>query len=165
MVSVQGLRLANLAWRVQATKVTIVPACQVEGERSTSKSHHGHRKWQSGTAIPQYSTSKPTYAWPCDKVAIIGWQYLCLWAPVMLALPAPPLLLTTVLACQVEAERGALAVHIEYIEDGSLGEPILSIQDAIRAKSYLSPPVELTTNIGDAAKALSEAQHTITNAR
>lgn len=75
------------------------------------------------------------------------------------------MLLTTVLACQVEAERGAQAVHIEYIEDGSLGEPILSIQDAIKAKSYLSPPVELTTNIGDAAKALSEAQHTITNAR
>ena len=66
---------------------------------------------------------------------------------------------------QVEAERGAQAVDIEYIEDETLGKPILSIQEAIAAGSYLHPPVEMTTNIGDAAQALQEAEHTIKGAK
>lgn len=71
----------------------------------------------------------------------------------------------TCVVSQVEAERGAQAVEIEYIEDGSLGKPVLNIQEAIAAKSYLHPPVEMTTNIGDAAEALQEAEHTIKGAR
>ncbi|DBA80138.1 TPA: hypothetical protein ACH3X2_007614 [Trebouxia sp. C0005] len=66
---------------------------------------------------------------------------------------------------QVEAERGAQAVQVEYIADSNLGTPLLCIRDAIKADSYYSPPMDLVTTIGDAKTAMSEAQCTITDAR
>lgn len=72
---------------------------------------------------------------------------------------------TITLPVQVEAERGAQAVDIEYVEDGSLGKPVLNIKEAIAAGSYHQPPVDMTTNIGNAAEALQEAEHVIKGAR
>ena len=66
---------------------------------------------------------------------------------------------------QVEAERGAEAVEVEYIEDANLGQPILSIAEAIKANSYFDPPMDLVTTIGDAKSAMQKAQYTIKNAR
>ncbi len=66
---------------------------------------------------------------------------------------------------QVEAERGAQAVQVEYIQDDSLGSPLLCIGDAIQAGSYYDPPMDLVTTIGDAKAALKKAQYTIKDAR
>jgi len=66
---------------------------------------------------------------------------------------------------QVEAERGAQAVQVEYIQDSNLGSPLLCITDAVKAGSYYNPPMDLVTTIGDAKKAMTKAQYTITNAR
>ncbi len=66
---------------------------------------------------------------------------------------------------QVEAERGAQAVQVEYIQDSNLGSPLLCIRDAIKAGSYYNPPMDLVTNIGDAKTAMTKAQYTITDAR
>lgn len=65
----------------------------------------------------------------------------------------------------MEAERGAEAVQVEYLEDPSLGTPLLSISEAIKADSYYDPPMDLVTTIGDAKKAMKAAQHVIKNAR
>lgn len=67
--------------------------------------------------------------------------------------------------CQVEAERGAQAVQVEYLEDPSLGPPLLSIAEAIMADSYYDPPMDLVTTIGDAKTAMKTAQHVIKSAR
>ncbi len=66
---------------------------------------------------------------------------------------------------QVEAERGAQAVRVEYIQDANLGSPLLCIRDAIKAGSYYNPPMDLVTNVGDAKTAMTQAQHIITDAR
>lgn len=66
---------------------------------------------------------------------------------------------------QVEAERGAQAVQVEYLEDPSLGPPLFSIAEAIKAGSYYDPPMDLVTTIGDAKKAMKTAQHVIKNGR
>ena len=65
----------------------------------------------------------------------------------------------------MEAERGAQAVQVEYIQDANLGSPLLCIKDAIKAGSYYIPPMDLVTTIGDAKTAMSKAQYTITDAR
>lgn len=65
----------------------------------------------------------------------------------------------------MEAERGAQAVHVEYLQDANLGSPLLCIQDAIKAGSYYDPPMDLVTTIGDAKQAMTKAQYTIKNAR
>lgn len=65
----------------------------------------------------------------------------------------------------MEAERGAQAVQVEFLEDPSLGPPLLSIAEAIKADSYYKPPMDLVTTIGDAKKAINTAQHVIQNAR
>lgn len=69
------------------------------------------------------------------------------------------------MSCQVEAERGAQAVQVEYLEDPSLGAPLLSIAEAIKADSYYDPPMDLVTTIGDAKTAMKTAQYAIQNAR
>ena len=66
---------------------------------------------------------------------------------------------------QVEAERGAQAVHVEYLQDANLGSPLLSIGEAIEAGSYYDPPMDLVTTIGDAKAAMKTAPCTIKNAR
>lgn len=66
---------------------------------------------------------------------------------------------------QVEAETGAQAVHVEYLQDANLGSPLLSIGEAIQAGSYYDPPMDLVTTIGDAKAAMKTAQCTIQNAR
>lgn len=67
--------------------------------------------------------------------------------------------------CQVEAERGAQGVQVEYLQDPTLGPPLLSMAEAIKAGSYYDPPMDLVTTIGDAKKAMKAAQHIIKNAR
>ncbi|KAL3141630.1 hypothetical protein ABBQ32_004865 [Trebouxia sp. C0010 RCD-2024] len=66
---------------------------------------------------------------------------------------------------QVEAERGAQAVQVGYLEDPTLGAPLFSIAEAIKAGSYYDPPMDLVTTIGDAKKAMKTAQHVIKNGR
>lgn len=56
-------------------------------------------------------------------------------------------------------------MQVEYIQDPSLGSPLLSIADAIKADSYYDPPMDLVTTIGDAKQAMKTAQHTIKNGR
>ena len=65
----------------------------------------------------------------------------------------------------MEAERGAMAVAVDYIHDPSVGSPLLSIADAIKANSYYDPPMDLVTTIGDAKAAMQKAQYTIKGAR
>ena len=65
----------------------------------------------------------------------------------------------------MEAERGAQAVQVGYLEDPSLGTPLFSIAEAIKAGSYYDPPMDLVTTIGDAKKAIKTAEHVIKSAR
>ena len=62
------------------------------------------------------------------------------------------------------AERAAWLVEVEYLEDTSLGTPILSIADAIKAESFYGAHPEPVRS-GNAVKALAEAKNVIKGAR
>eukprot|EP00891_Asterochloris_glomerata_P008497 jgi/Astpho2/8497/Aster-05539 len=62
------------------------------------------------------------------------------------------------------AERAAWLVEVEYLDDSSLGTPILSIADAIKAESFYGAHPEPVMS-GNAAKALAEAKNVIRGAR
>ena len=55
-------------------------------------------------------------------------------------------------------------MEVEYLEDTSLGPPILSIADAIMAESFYGAYPEPVRS-GNAAKALAEAKNVIKGAR
>ncbi len=67
-------------------------------------------------------------------------------------------------ALQRLAERAAWLVEVEYLDDSSLGTPILSIADAIKAESFYGAHPEPVRS-GNAAKALAEAKNVIRGAR
>ena len=68
------------------------------------------------------------------------------------------------------AERACDLVRVEYDPDGKLGEPIITLEDAIAKESFfegpalLGGPVIRQHRVGNAAAALQAAPHTITDA-
>ena len=67
------------------------------------------------------------------------------------------------------AERACEVVKVEYGPDGELGQPIITLEDAITQESFFNGPALLgrdfgKRSVGDAQAALRAARHTITDA-
>ena len=68
------------------------------------------------------------------------------------------------------AERACDLVRVEYGPDGELGDPIITLEDAIAKESFFEGPALLggpmfgQRRVGNAAAALQAASHSITDA-